>query len=289
MLNEGTIKYGANGPAYYEAFAIGHDTQNQGYWNSTNDVVACLRDLMNGTNYSTCNPNYYRRTSFKLVGHSAGSSIVDRIYSSGWWPDVVAATVGGPISLQGSLAGSRAASALYSVDGQGNWVTGFVGWLAGTFGWDLKSAAAWSLTRGNLNNEAAMGHQGHSPRWVYKVTTSGGCGSCNNNGAWFCSTGVNEHDNDGELGAVCAAVGYSDSDDSDGLVWMYDSDPTSNPGGSGGGKYNANFTGYYWHWVTSWANHSHGRNDAYTTLGDWQNTGGCYTRSPGTCLGQYAY
>ena len=289
MLNEATIKYTSNGAVYYEAFAIGHDTVNQGYWSSTNDVASCLRDLINGTNSSGCNPNLYRRTSFWVVGHSAGGAIIDRIFSSGWWPDVTAAIKGYPISVEGALAGSRASSALYNVDGQGNWVTGFISWLAGTFGWDLKSPAAWSLTRGCVINEAAAGHQGHSPRWFLKVTTTGGCGSCNNNGAWFCSTGVNEHDNDTEMGAVCSSVGYSDDDDSDGLVWMYDSDPTSNPNGSNGGKYNGNYTGYYWHWIASWANHSHGRDDAYTTLGDWNSTSGCYYRSPGTCVAQYGF
>ncbi len=288
LLNEATTKLGAS-TVYYEAFAIGHDTENQGYWSSANDVAACLRDLVNGTNASGCNPNGYRRTSFMLVGHSAGATIIDRILSSGWWPDVAAAVQGSPVSLQGALAGARSASALYNVDGQGNWVTNLVGWLAGTIGYDLKSAGAWSLTRGNVNNEAAMGHQGKSPRWILKVTTTGGCGSCNNNGAWFCGTGVNEHDNDDLLGAACSAVGYSNDDDSDGILWMHDTDPTANPNGSNGGKYNANYTGYYWHWITSWANHDHGRNDAYTTLGDWQTASGCYTRSPGTCIGQYAF
>src|SRR5579871_1795695 len=165
LLNEATTKYTSSGTVYYEAFAIGHDTETQGYWSAANDVAYCLRDLINGTNGSGCNPNGYRRTAFKVVGHSAGATIIDRILSSGWWPDVSNAIQGYPVSVQGALAGARSASALYNVDGQGNWVTGFISWLAGTVGYNLKSNGAWSLTRGNVNNEAAMGHQGKSPKW----------------------------------------------------------------------------------------------------------------------------
>jgi hypothetical protein len=287
ILNEATTKWSTGGTTYLEAFAIGHDTENQGYWTSANDVANCLRDLMAGTNSSGCNPSLYRRSRFHLVAHSAGAAIVDRIVSSGWYPDITAAIDGGIISDQGALAGARSASALYNVDGQGNWVTGFVSWLSGTLGMELKSNGAWSLTRGNVNNEAALGRQGHSPKWFYKITTSGGGCSANNNGSWeFCGTGVDEHDNDLKMGAACASVGYSSDDDSDGILWNYDTDPTSNTG-NGGGKYNYRYTGAYWHWISSWANHSHGRNDAYTTKGDWMTSSGCYTRSPGTCIAMY--
>ncbi len=286
MLNESTTRYTSTGTQYFEAFAIGHDTENQGYWSSADNVANCLRDLKNGTNNSTCNPNLYRRTSFRIVTHSAGAAITDRIISSGWYTDLTPSIVGSVISDQGALAGARSASALYNVDGQGNWVTGFVSWVAGKFGWELKSEGGWSLTRGNLNNEANLGRQGKSTIRFLKIGTSGGSCSANNNN-WFCGVGVDEHDNDSKMGAACSSVGYSSDDDCDGILWQYDSDPSANPSAYGGGKYNHRFTGNYQRWFLSWANHSHGRNDAYTTKGDWQSASGCYTRSPGTCIGQY--
>ncbi|HXU73548.1 MAG TPA: hypothetical protein VN947_29720 [Polyangia bacterium] len=290
-LNEATIQYAGSGVRTAEAFAVGYDLENQGFWDATNDVVACLRDFLSGQNASGCNPNGYQRSRFRLVGHSAGATVLDRIFSSGWWPDIVAATDGYVLSVQGALAGARSASALYNVDGQGNWVTGFVSWIAGVLGWENRSTGAASLTRGAVLGEANNGFAGHSPVWFMKVTTTGGSCSANNSGSggeFWCGTGVDEHDNDFELGAACASVGYSSDDDCDGILWMYDSDPTAFTDSSrNGGKYRSQYVGYYWHWFASWANHSHGRDDAYTTLGDWQNTSGCYTRSPLTCVGQF--
>ena len=269
---------------YSEAFGIRYDFVNQGLSAATNDVASCLVDLRNGTNASGCNPSLYKRTSFRVVAHSAGGAIVDRILSTGAWPDLTGpngAIVGIPVASAGALAGSRAASALYGVDGQSNFCTTLVSWLAG---WALKDVGNASLTRSAMLGEANNGRAGKSPRWIYKVTTAGGSGSTNNNGR----DGVQENSNDVKMAALVGCVGYSSDDDSDGVLWMYDSDPSSNPSGSNGGKYVSPYTGYYWHWISSWANHSHSRNDAYVKKYGFQTNTGCYYISPGTCIGQYA-
>ena len=102
------------------------------------------------------------------------------------------------------------------------------------------------------------------------------------------SDSISESVNDTKMGLLCGCVGYSSDDDTDAIVWQYDSDPTSNTGGSNGGKYRSQYTGYYWHWVASWANHSHSRNDAYVVKYGYQTATACYPISPGTCVGQFA-
>lgn len=269
---------------YSEAFSIRYDFVNQSLWNATNDVAACLLDLRNGTNTSGCNPNRYQRTSFRVVGHSAGGAVIDRILSTGWWADLTGvngAIIGSPVTSAGALAGSRAASALYGTDGASNFCTTLVSWLAG---WALKDPGTASLTRATLIGEANNGKAGKSPRWIYKVTSAGGSGSVNNSS----KDSIKEDANDSKMGVLVGCVGYSADDDTDGVLWMYDTDPTSNPGGSNGGKYRSQYTGYYWHWVASWSNHSHNRNDAYVKKYGFQNYSGCYYISPGTCIGQYA-
>ena len=269
---------------YSEAFTIRYDLVNQSLWSATNDVANCLMDLKSGTNTTGCNPNRYQRTSFRVVGHSAGGAVIDRIFSGGWWPGLTGAggaIVGNPVSNSGALAGSRAASALYGTDGASNFCTTLISWVAG---WAFKSTGNASLTRGTLIGEANNGKAGKSPRWIYKVTTAGGAGSANNSGR----DSVKEDANDSKMGILTGCVGYSSDDDTDGVLWQYDSDPTSNPSGSNGGKYRSQYTGYYWRWVASWANHSHNRNDAYVKKYGFQNYTGCYTISPGTCIGQYA-
>jgi hypothetical protein len=241
-------------------------------------------DLKNGTNNTGCNPNRYQRTSFRVVGHSAGGAVIDRIFSTGFWPGLTGtsgAIIGNPISDAGALAGSKAASALYGTDGASNFCTTLVSWVAG---WALKSTGNASLTRATLLGEANNGKAGKSPRWIYKVTTSGGAGSVNN----ASRDAIKEDVNDGKMGLLAGCVGYSTDDDTDGVLWMYDTDPTSNPNGSNGGKYRAQYTGNYWRWVPSWSNHSHNRNDAYVKKYGFQNYTGCYYISPGTCIGQYA-
>ncbi|MFL5346702.1 MAG: hypothetical protein ACJ8AT_18125 [Hyalangium sp.] len=269
---------------YSEAFSIRYDFVNQTLWNATNDVASCLLDLRNGTNTSGCNPSLYKRTSFRVVGHSAGGAVIDRIFSGGWWPDLTGANgaiIGNPVSDAGALAGSKAASALYGTDGSSNFCTVLVSWLAG---WALKDTGNSSLTRGTLIGEANNGKAGKSPRWIYKVTSAGGSGSVNNSS----SDAIKEDANDGKMGILTGCVGYSSDDDTDGVLWQYDSDPTSNPSGSNGGKLRSQYTGYYWHWVPSWSNHSHNRNDAYVKKYGFQSYTGCYYISPGTCIGQYA-
>jgi hypothetical protein len=270
--------------SYSEAFAIRYDMVNQSMMASANDVANCLMDLRNGTNTTGCNPNLYKRTSFRVVGHSAGGAVIDRIFSTGAWPGLTGtggAIVGNPVASAGALAGSRAASALYGTDGASNFCTTLVSWVAG---WAFKSSGNASLTRSALLGEANNGRAGKSPRWLYKVTTSGGSGSANNNS----KDSVQESTNDSKMGILAGCVGYSTDDDTDGVLWMYDSDPTSNPAGSNGGKYRAQYTGYYWRWVPSWSNHSHNRNDAYVKKYGFQTYSGCYYISPGTCIGQYA-
>jgi len=286
LLNEATTKYVSNGSIYYEAFAIGYDLANQGYWSSANDVGNCLSDLVNGTNNSGCNPSRYQRSQIHVVTHSAGAAVMDRLLSTGWY-GLNSHIVGGIAALAPALAGSRASSALYGVDNYGGFCSSFVGVLAG---WALKNNGAASLTRGSVIGEANKGYAGRSPIWFNKVTTTGGSGSANNN--WNVS--VNEHDNDTNMGALSSCLGWSSSDDLDGLLYWSDSDPTNNTSANGcpSGSmchYYSQFTGSYWHWFSSWANHSHSRDDAYTTLGDWNSASGCYTRSPGTCVGQYGW
>jgi hypothetical protein len=292
MLNEATTKYDSSGGVhYYEAFVIGYDLANQGYWSSANDVGACLDDLFAGSNNSGCNPNRYQRTNVQVVTHSAGAPVIDRLLSTGWF-GINSHLVGNVVSLAPALAGSRASSALYGVDGYGGFCSSLVGWLAG---WSLKNNGAQSLTRGAVTGQANAGYQGKSPRWILKITTTGGSYSANNDGCgtFWGGTTVREDDNDCEMGALSGCLGYSSSDDLDGLLYWSDSDPTNNtagnncPTGDHSCHYYSSYTGAYWHWFESWANHSHSRDDAYTTLGDWQNSGGCYTRSPGTCVGQY--
>jgi hypothetical protein len=271
--------------SWSEAFTIRYNGNDQDYMSAANDVANCLRDLKAGTNSSGCNPSYYQRTSFYLVGHSEGGAIIDRILSL---PGSVGsglsssggAIVGNPDTLAGALAGAKSASALYGVDGASNFCTTLVSWLAG---WAIKDTGTGSLTRGTVLGEANNGRAGKSSRWVNKVTTVGGGGSCNNNS----SDSISESVDDGKMGLLCGCVGYSTDDDSDGILWMYDSDPTSNPSGSNGGKYRSQYTGYYWHFISSFANHSHNRNDAYVSKYGFQDSSGCYSISPGTCVGQY--
>lgn len=284
MLNEATTKYTSTGTQYYEAFSIGYDLANQGYWSSANDVGACLKDLYSGTNLSGCNPSLYQRSQFRIVTHSAGAAVIDRILSTGWY-GVNSHVVGNVTTLSPALAGSRASSALYGVDGYGGFCSTLVSWLAG---WAFKNNGAQSLTRGAVIGEANKGYAGRSPIWIQKVVTTGGSGSANNN--W--NVGVNEHDNDGNMGTLAGCLGYSSSDDMDGLLYWSDEDPTNNTAANGCNgnphcKYYSQFSGSYWHWFESWGNHSHTRDDAYATKGDWQSTTGCFYRSPGTCVGQY--
>lgn len=273
---------------WWDAFAIRYNGNDQGFWDATNDVAGCLVDLRNGTNTTGCNPNLYRRTQIYLVGHSEAGAIIDRIFSTGWWSSGSnnltgsgGAIVGSPNLLAGALAGAKSASALYGVDGASNFCTSLVSWLAR---WAIADAGTASLTRGTVIGEANNGKAGKSGRWLYKVTTTGGGGSCNNNGAY---ASVNEHVNDTGLGTLCGCIGYSTDDDSDGILWMYDTDPTSNTAGSNGGKYRSQYTGYYWHFSASKANHSHNRNDAYARTKGLQNYTGCVSAVPGSCVGQY--
>src|SRR5579883_1617164 len=106
------------GSATYDVFTIGYDLVNQGFWYSANDVGYCLQDLYQGTNNSGCNPNGYQRSSFHIVTHSAGATVVDRLLSTGWY-GVNSHVSGDVITLAPALAGSRASSALYGVDGYG--------------------------------------------------------------------------------------------------------------------------------------------------------------------------
>jgi hypothetical protein len=301
MLNEATTKYTSTGTLYYEAFSIGYDLANQGYWSSANEVGACIQDFYQGTNNSGCNRidpntgNYYQRSMFRVVTHSAGATVMDRLLSTGWY-GINQHIIGGVAALSPALAGSRASSALYGMDGYSNFCTSLVSWLAG---WAFKNNGAQSLTRSAVIGEANKGYAGKSTVRFNKVVTTGGSCSANNNSFW-CGTSVSESDNDGNMGSLASCLGYSSSDDTDGLLYWSDEDPTAyttttttdpNYRGCVNGhcKYYAQFTGDYRHWFESWANHSHTRDDAYVTKGDWQSTSGCYTRSPGTCVGQYAW
>jgi len=265
-----------------EAFVVRYDLVNQPLWDAASDVASCLQDLVWGTNYSTCNPNKYKRTKFKLVTHSMGAAVVDRIMSLstpqyGQYASLLAA-VPYWTSIAGALAGSKAASGLYGTDGAGNLCTTIVSFALG----GEKDAGAYTGTRGVVLGEANNGKAGKSPRWVYKVTTTGGGGSCNNNS----QDAISEHSDDLAMGTVCGCVGTSSDDGSDGVNWMYDTDPSADPGRYGG-KYRSQYTGYYHHWIASWANHSHNRNDAYVSKYGRQGTNGCSYISPGTCIGQY--
>jgi hypothetical protein len=316
MLDESSRQYTAPGVyTRHEVFAIGYDLDNQAVWYAANDVGGCLSDLMAGTNNSGCNPSKYQRTNFIVVTHSAGATVMDRLLSTGWFSNPPAGSSNGwsshipwVISLAPALVGSRSSSALYGVDGYGNFCTSFVSWVAGA---TLKDNGAASLTRGTIIGQANSGYAGRSPVNLYKVTTTGGSASANNAGCvpvfgcgWSSgSIDVNEHDNDEDMGLLAGCEGYGSSDDMDGLVYWSDSDPTGDPTPSQGAgcntvdtaygsgvtscHYYSQYTGSYIHWFTSWANHSHSRDDAYTSLGDWQSTAGCYFRSPGTCVGQY--
>ncbi len=299
MLNEATTQYTSSGYMYFEAFSLGYDLNSQGFWSSANDVGNCLDDLFNGTNNSGCNPSQYQRSQVRIVTHSAGATVIDRLLSTGWY-GINGHIVGNVVTLAPALTGSKVASYLYGVDGvspSGPWYCNnplghFVSWLVGL---TQKNNGAASLTRGAVTGEANKGYAGRSPRWLLKVVTTGGSGSANNSN----NTSVSESDNDSNMGMLGCYMGYSSSDDMDGLLYWSDSDPTNNTGGNGcntsdtayGGDnschYYSQYSGAYWHWFTSWANHSHSRDDAYNTLGDWQTTNGCYTRTPGTCVGQY--
>src|SRR5258708_4566349 len=122
MLDEATTRWSWNGsaqtPAYYEAFVIGFDYRNQGFWGAANDVGACLQDLYQGTNNSGCNPSNYQRTSFHIVTHSAGATVIDRLMSTGWF-GLSSHVVGNVVAIAPALAGSRAPSALDNVHGYG--------------------------------------------------------------------------------------------------------------------------------------------------------------------------
>ncbi len=273
---------------WWDAFAIRYNGNDQAMWNATNDVASCLVDLRNGTNTSGCNPSLYQRSQIYLVAHSEGGAIVDRIFSTGWWSSGTSnltgsggAIVGNPNLLAGALAGAKSASALHGTDGAGNFCTSLVSWLAG---WAIADGGTPSLTRGSVIGEANNFKAGRSPRWMNKVTTTGGSGSCNNNGSYL---SVYERTNDTALGTLCGCIGYSADDDTDGILWMYDTDPTSSPSTSNGGKYRAQYTGYYWRFIASKANHSHNRNDAYARTRGLQNFTGCVTDAPGSCVGQY--
>jgi hypothetical protein len=295
LTNEGTTKYTSTGTSYYEAFAIGYDLDNQGFWYSANDVGWCLQDLYQGTNNSGCNPNRYQRTSFHLVTHSAGATVIDRLMSTDWY-GVREHVVGNIVSIAPALAGSRAASALYGIDGYSNFCSSLVSWLAG---WAFQNNGAQSLTRSAVIGEANKGYAGrNNTNWVLKITTTGGGCSAYNVGAWYqsCGVSVNEHDNDSYMGALAVCLGYDSNDDMDGLLYWSDTDPTNTPNANTNCPsndhschYYSQFTGLYWHWFESWANHSHSRDDAYVTDGDWNSASGCFLRSPGTCVSQYAW
>jgi hypothetical protein len=290
MLDESTTKYYSDGTfQYFEAISLGYDLKNQGFWSSAADVGNCLTDLHNGTNTSGCNPNLYQRSTFYIDTHSAGATVLDRLLSTNWY-STRSYVRGTPNVVSPALVGSKAASTLYGDGlGSGSLCSSFVSWIAG---WFIKDNGTASLTKSTVIAEAAKGYAGKSPITMYKIVTTGGSGSANNN--W--TTSVDEHDNDSSMGALAGCMGSSSSDDMDGLLYWSDEDPTSaNPatGGAGcpAGDHSchtyAGWTGSYRHWIESWANHSHTRDDAYTTLGDRATATTCVYRSPGTCLGQF--
>ena len=164
--------------------------------------------------------------------HSAGATVVDRIVSSGWWSTSIVPNIQSIFSLAPALAGSRASSALYGVDGYSGWCSTLVSWLAG---WAIKNNGAQSLTRGSVIGEANAGHQGRSPIWINKQTTTGGSWSANNDGCGTLWNGVTvrEDDNDCAMGALAVCLGYSNSDDMDGLLYWSDSYSTNNTSANG--------------------------------------------------------
>ena len=181
FMDEATARNTTNGWLTWEAISIRYDGENQAFWSAAADVAACMSDLAAGTNSSGCNPSLIRRTSFRVVAHSEGGTIIDRIFSTGWWPQLTGAggaIVGNVVTSSGALAGARSSSALYGVDGASNFCTTLVSWV---IGWALKDPGSQSLTRGSVIGEANNGMAGKSPRWFNKMTTTGGSGSCNNN------------------------------------------------------------------------------------------------------------
>jgi hypothetical protein len=287
----------------YDVFTIGYDLVNQGFWDAANDVGYCLSDLANGTNGSGCNPNHYQRSTFHIATHSAGATVVDRLLSTGWW-GVNSHVTGGIAAIAPALTGSYASSVLYNqANANGAWYCNnpITNGLISIFGrWALGSNGAASLTNSTVLGDANKYYAGRSQIWFNKIVSYGGSGSANNNN----QIGVNESANDTEMGALACYLGYSSSNDMDGLLYWSDSDPTNNTGGNGcntsdtayGGTnschYYAQFTGNYWHWFTTWANHSHSRDDAYTTIwgaGCYNLTNGYREPALGGCIGNYAW
>src|SRR5262245_58999686 len=89
FMDEATLRAQSDGSYLtWEAISLRYDGENQGYWSATSDVAACLKDLRAGTNTSGCNAGLLHRTQFRLVGHSEGSTIIDRMFSTGWWPEL---------------------------------------------------------------------------------------------------------------------------------------------------------------------------------------------------------
>jgi hypothetical protein len=291
------------GSATYDAFTIGFDLDTQGFWSAANDVGSCLADLYSGTNSSGCNPSLYKRTSFHIVTHSAGATVIDRLLSTGWF-GVNAHVTNGVAAIAPALTGSYASAVLYNqANANGAWYCNnpITNGLIDIFGkWALGDAAAASLTNNTVLGEANKGYAGRSPIWFNKIVSYGGSGSADNSN----NISVNESSNDFEMGALACYLGYSSSNDMDGLLYWSDSDPTNNTsangcsasgtayGGTNSCHYTSQFSGAYWHWITTWANHSHSRDDAYTTL--WGP--GCYDLSNGYtypalggCIGNYAF
>ncbi|MGD0529582.1 MAG: hypothetical protein ABSE49_30875 [Polyangiaceae bacterium] len=291
------------GSASYDAFTIGFDLDTQGYWGAANDVGNCLTDLYSGTNSSGCNPSYYKRSSFNVVTHSAGATVMDRLLSTGWF-GVNAHVTNGVAAIAPALTGSFASSVLYNQsNANGAWYCNnpITNGIIEIFGqWALGNAAAASLTNSTVLGQANQLYAGRSPIWFNKIVSYGGSGSANNAN----NIGVNESANDTEMGLLACYLGYSSSNDMDGLLYWSDTDPTNNTSANGcsasGTAYSgtnschyfAQFTGSYWHWITTWANHSHSRDDAYDTVwgaGCYGLTNGYTFPSPGGCIGNYAF
>lgn len=109
------------GSTTYDVFTVGYDLVNQGFWSSANDVGSCLSDLANGSNNSGCNPSRYQRSSFHVVTHSAGATVIDRLLSTGWW-GINSHVSGWVVALAPALTGSYAASVLYNqMNANGAW------------------------------------------------------------------------------------------------------------------------------------------------------------------------
>lgn len=291
------------GSTSYDVFTVGYDLVNQGFWSSANDVGSCLADLYQGTNNSGCNPNRYQRSSFHIVTHSAGATVIDRLLSTGWY-GVNSHVAGWVVTLAPALTGSYASSVLYNqMNANGAWYCNnpITNGVIGIFGqWALGSSGAASLTRSTVVGEAGKGYAGRAPTWFLKVVSQGGSGSANNS----YQIGVNESDQDGLMGALACYLGYSSSDDMDGLLYWSDTDPTNNTAANGCNTsdtaysgtnschYYSQYSGSYWHWMTTWANHSHSRDDAYTTIwgaGCYNLTNGYRLPAVGGCVGNYAW